>query len=205
MHLWSQPTSPTQANDLLAQVLKAYLVNARLNFAYSGYPFHQTINVTLAASDSLAAVGAAIAINNAASAVKCLDWVPAYAAGGPFMRLRCNHIPYPNSWSGTDSIWGPNLPDYTQEHLLDSNCQASFGIKSVNGGEALRRQLGLDQQTLENSTRLLVVEDLVDPTTALGADSWNPVTSRNHSRIMYIGQSSHTELFAMICFHENCR
>ena len=79
-------------------------------------------------------------------------------------------------------------------HLLDPFCQAAFGIDSIDGGAALQKALKLEDVTLSNTPRLLVVEGLVDPTTALGPIGWLPGGGRNHSRIMWVGQAAHGEV-----------
>ncbi|KAK5236605.1 hypothetical protein LTR47_002556 [Exophiala xenobiotica] len=198
LHLCSAPDSTNQTHDVLAAVLKAYLINAEENSWHNNYPLYATINATLAANTSLAAVGAAVSIYNAVEGQKCLNFDPGYANGGPFMWLRCTQIPYPQSWSAAGSIWGliaPIVdPTRNQTRLLDPYCQAAFGINSTGGGDGLQRQLGLDQDTLAATQRLLVTEGLLDPTTGLGPSSWYPGTSRNHSRIIYVGESAHTEV-----------
>ena len=114
------------------------------------------------------------------------------------MYIRCTELPYPQTWSTAQTIWGsipPVLdPAKHQTRLLDPYCQAAFGINSTTGGVALQRKLGLDADTLARTQRLLIAEGLVDPTTALGPKSWVPGSSRNHSRIIYIGQSAHAEI-----------
>ena len=181
--------------ELLYAILRSYSLNAQENYATSSYPFYQTINATLASSDSLSAVGAAMEIyNKAVGGTECLNWDPLHSAGGPFLWLRCTQIPFPNPYSTAETIFGPIQPDLTKAHILDPWCQASFGIDSIDGGEAWQRELAVDQHTLETSERLLIVDGLTDPITAFGANSWNPGSSRNHSRIMYVGQSAHTEV-----------
>lgn len=74
---------------------------------------------------------------------------------------------------------------------MDKFCQASFGFESVTGGIAYQRKLGLDRENLRNTKRLLLSMGEFDPVSSFGADSWNPGSSREHSRTLFIGQSAH--------------
>ncbi|KUJ13345.1 uncharacterized protein LY89DRAFT_672563 [Mollisia scopiformis] len=185
------------SSDLLTAILKTYASIVQGNYASTKYPFQQTLNATLAANISLSAISSAISISNTVNKAPCLDWNPSYSTSGTegraFTWLRCTQIPYPNPFSTAETIWGPILPDYTQAHLMDPYCQAAFNMSSIDGGAALQRKLGLDQYTLENTERLLMTEHLLDPIAAYGPLSWNPGSSRQRSRIMYIGQSAHAE------------
>ena len=179
-------------------MLKTYIINAQLNYPYNGYPLKATINATLTANSSLATLGEAVAIFNKHEGQKCLEFDPSYALTDPYMWLRCTEIPYPQSWSAADTIWGENGPvldaKKNQTRTLDPWCQAAFGISSIESGSALQRHLGLDQHSLENTERLLLTLGLDDPTAGLGPSSWFPSSSRNHSRIIYVPESAHIQV-----------
>jgi hypothetical protein len=81
----------------------------------------------------------------------------------------------------------------TQRYLLDSYCHATFGTDSIDGGVECQRKLGINQQTQEATTRLLVSQPLMDPTSALCPSSWKPGHNRTHSRIIYIDDSAQVE------------
>ena len=193
LHLCAKPNSTADADDVLFAVLQAYITSVQTDYPRNGYPFQKIINATLAAISPLSAIGAAVAIHNTVTSAKCLPWDFQSYLYGPFLYLRCTQIPFLSQYTAANSLWGPILPDYTQEHLLDPYCQASFGIKSIDGGEALQRKLGLDPYTLQNTPRLLIAQNMIDPTTSTGPDSWNPGPSRNDSRVMFNSHSSHVE------------
>lgn len=114
---------------------------------------------------------------------------------GPFWYIRNTQYPYPNPSSGADSIWGETVPSsQNTTHLLGPYCHAGFKVSSITGGAALQASLKLDDTTIANTDCTLVMEGLIDPTTALGPGSWLPGHVRNHSRIIYIGQSAYGEV-----------
>ena len=53
--------------------------------------------------------------------------------------------------------------------------------------------MGINQKTLETTPRLLVFIHLMDPTSALGLNSWNLGHERSHSRIIYINNAVQIE------------
>lgn len=123
---------------------------------------------------------------------KCVYPDPQYKNVDPFQYIRCTYYPYAGWFSSGETIWGPNLPDYKLKNLNDPYCQASFGFDAVNGGLAYQQELGLDQQSLENSTRLFVSMGMFDAISTQGPDSWNPGPSRDDSRVFFINQAAHT-------------
>lgn len=196
LQLCTQPNSTQDLNSVLLAILAGYTTIAQDDYAFFNYPFLQSINATTNATDPISAIGAAMALYNSVQAQECVRWDPPYTAKGPFWYLRCTQIPYANPSTHADSIFGEIIaePSVNATHYLDPYCQAGLGIDSIDGGTALQEELKLDDATLQNTERLLVVEGLIDPTTGLGPTSWLPGSSRNHSRIMWVGQSGHGEV-----------
>lgn len=197
LHLCTAPNATNQVDAIAWNIQFDYVRILQLNIAIEGYLLDQTINATLALNDSLAILGAAIQIYNAAQAQSCLDWADSpHPIVDPFLYIRCTYFPFPDPYSTADSIWGPNLPDYSEPHILDPYCKAVFNMSSVDGGLPLQRKLGVDLETLSETQRLLFTEGLTDPTTFF-EPKFNPGSSRNGSRVLYIDKAGHTaDIFA---------
>ena len=195
LRLCTAPKSPDEDTNLLTAIVTGYIVNAQNDFAVFKYPFTQTINASLAAPDPLSAIGAAMDLYNTVNQAKCVDWNSISRLKGPFNYIRCTQYPYPGAYSGASSIWGKVISKgFSMSHVRDWECQQAFNISSIAGGVALQKALKIDQATIVNTSRILITEGLTDPTTAVGPDSWLPSGDRNHSRIMWIGQSAHGEV-----------
>lgn len=193
LHLCSAPNSTVQSYDVLRRIADSYVRNVQYNVESYNYPFDRTINATLESNASMAIIGAAMQITIDWLDVPCLDWVPQYKTGDPFLYLRCTCVPTFDTFSAPRSIWGGLLPDYSQRHLLDPYCTKSFGFQSVDGGEPLTRRLGLDDSTLQATERLLMTEGLLDPVTYFGPRfAYRPGHTAEASRVLYIDRAGHT-------------
>ena len=81
---------------------------------------------------------------------------------------------------------------------MDAMCQSNIGINATTGGDAFLQSLNFTTAHIANTTRVLVVNGLADPVTALSPRlSVLPAHSRQHARVMYVGQSAHTETASM--------
>jgi hypothetical protein len=96
--------------------------------------------------------------------------------------------------SSAKSIFGEILPDYSAKGVQDPLCKASFGIQSAEGGHSLQERLKLDDVSLQNTKRLIVVQGLPDPGASLGPRSWHTGASRDTSRNMFVSDSTHAEM-----------
>lgn len=167
--------------------------NLQQNVLSNGYPFFKAINDTLAANDSMAVLAATINAYNSWHNQPCFAWDPNLKAVDPYNYLHCTYIPFPAGYTKPDSIWGSVPPHYSSKRDQDDACQAAFGINSTEGGLKYQREIGLDQATLENTTRLLFILGTMDPSSALGPDFHNPRHSLNHSRVLHVNQAAHAQ------------
>ncbi|KAK6385681.1 hypothetical protein LTS17_001252 [Exophiala oligosperma] len=199
LRLCEPPKTPDDETNLLQAVLGGYVNNLQYNFAVFQYPLQRTVNATLAAPDPFAAVGAAMGVYTNISYTTCVDWSSIKRLQGPFNYIRCTYLPYPGAYSRPESLWGHVTSKAWNESSAarDWECRQAFNVSSVTGGVAFQKSLKLDQDTLVDTSGLLVTEGLIDPTTALGPASWLPGRGRNHSRIMWVGQSGHGEVTRM--------
>lgn len=193
LHLCTPPNAMDQVDAIAWYIQYDYVRTLQQNIALLKYPFNRLVNATLPLNDSLAILGVAIEIYNELSGVSaCLDWAASpYPIVDPFLYMRCTYVPFPDPYSTADSIWGANLPDYSEAYLLDPYCKAIFNITSVNGGLALQRKLGIDPGMLRATERLLFTEGLLDPVTFF-EPKLEPSHSRNGSRVLYIDGAAHT-------------
>lgn len=191
LFLCSAPNATDQANAIVYQMMRAYIVTLQENSWIVGYPFNQVINVTLALNDSMAILDAALQIYAGTNQQQCTDWAtPQYPGVDPFLYIRHTYLPYPDGFTTPDSIWGPNLPNFQQEHLLDYACEPIFNRSWVDGGLPLQARLGIDQPTLEATERLLITLGTRDPA-AYFEPYFPPNHSRNGSRVWMVDQGSH--------------
>lgn len=136
-------------------------------------------------------------INNVANQANrsCVPSTINYVSKLPFTWLRCTYLPYIDVVSQEGSIFGAILPNSSYDRYFDPWCQASFQMNSVEGGTAFINRLGLDPATIENTSRILAPFGMTDPITALGPDSYNPGPTREHSRVLFVSQSSHGDVY----------
>ncbi|KAF2101770.1 hypothetical protein NA57DRAFT_73210 [Rhizodiscina lignyota] len=191
LNLCYGPNSTEQNYDLLNWIAGAYLQNLQYNLGIYDYPFYKTINATLETDNPMVMHGAAVKYFNEWNGVNCSDWLPNNTAVDPYGYMRCTYLPHFDQYAAPSSIWGPLLPDYTQKHLLDPMCTAAYGFQCVDGGEQFIRRIGLDTETVQSTDRLLLVENLMDPTTYIGMEFFYPGNQRNNSRVMLVDGSSH--------------
>lgn len=192
--LCSAPNATDQVDAIVYQMLMAYTVILQYNEWPKGYPFDQVINATLALNDSMAILNAALTSYNefSGSTQNCTDWTaPLYPGVDPFLYIRCTFFPYPDAFSLPDSIWGPNLPNFTQQHLLDEWCLPIFNITSADGGLPQQRMLGVDLPTIEATERILITAGTFDPAASF-EPRFLPNPNRNGSRVWYVDRASHT-------------
>lgn len=184
-------------DSVIQLVVNAYTSMTQFNYAKLDFPLYQTINATLAQNDSMAVLGAAINISLPVTGHvngngRCLDWERNLAAVDPFTYMVCTYFPSNGfMYSRPSSIFGAYLPDMTKKSVNSDVCQEAFGIEASVGGNDLRRKMGVDSHTLQNTPRLLLSEGLMDPVTYAGATPWLPGSDRNHSRVLYISEGVH--------------
>jgi hypothetical protein len=187
---------------VIYNVMATYIQTLQNSQSAYGKPFDRLINDTLAFSPQapyLALLNISVQTWNAISNAPCLDWKPHFDAIDPYIYLQCTYLPQIDGYTASNSIWGLNSPsiflDPTKgdKALLDPWRKAAFNMSSVQGGAAYQASLGLDQTTLQKTSRLLLTGGLFDPVTAAGTPPWYPGQhSMDDSRVYLVQGGAHT-------------
>lgn len=201
-NLCTIPKTQADADTVVYQLMAAYIQNLQDNQPAYGFPFQTLMNATLALpanASYLDVLNVTIQAFSPRSGLPCFDWDQHFAAGGPYQYLQCIYLPQVNGYTSNSSIWGlisPYLfldPSKGDKSLLDPWCRQAFNISSVQGGSEYQKSLGLDQQTLQSTSRLILTGGLLDPVTAAGTPPWYPGQhSIEDSRVYLYSGGAHT-------------
>lgn len=196
------PTSQKDGDYLAYTLMESYVENLQYDFPAYGNPFQQLLNSTLSLPQDasyLEILNVTTQIQNTYRPSPCLDWDPHFDAVSSYQYLQCKYLPQLNGYTANSSIWGLNSPSLFLDasngdtNLLDPWCKAAFNISSVQGGPAYQQQLGLDLNTLQNTSRLLLTAGLLDPVTAAGTPPWYPGQhTMEDSRVYMVQGGAHT-------------
>jgi hypothetical protein len=152
--------------------MEQYTENLQNDLSAFGNPFQRLINATLSLPQDasyLEVLNVTNKIHNTFQPVTCVDWDPYYEAVDPYQYLHCTYLPQLNGYTANSSIWGLNSPSLFlnssngDQFLLGPWCKAAFNISSVQGGPAYQASLGLDTNTPQKTSRLLLTGGLLDP------------------------------------------
>ena len=184
------------------KLMQQYLENLQNDISAFGNPFQRLINATLALPQNgsyLEVLNVTNDIHNTIQPVTCVDWDPHYEAVDPYQYLQCIYLPQLNGYTANSSIWGLNSPSLFlnasngDQSLLDPWCKAAFNISSVQGGPAYQVSLGLDTDTLQKTSRLLLTGGLLDPVTSAGTPPWyTGQRTMEDSRVYLVQGGGHT-------------
>jgi hypothetical protein len=182
--------------------MEQYTENLQNDLSAFENPFQRLINATLSLPQDASYVevlNVTNKIHNAFQPVTCVDWDPHYEAVNPYQYLQCTYFPQMNGYTANSSIWGLNSPSLFlnssngDQFLLDPWCKAAFNISSVQGGPAYQASLGLDTNTLQKTSRLLLTGGLLDPVTSAGTPPWYAgQPTMEDSRVYLVQGAGHT-------------
>ena len=182
--------------------MAAYIQNLQDDQPAYGFPFQALMNATLALppdASYLNILNVTVEAFNPRSGLTCFDWDQHFDAGGPYQYLQCVYLPQVNGYTSNSSIWGLNSPilfldrSKGDKNLLDPWCRQAFNMSSVQGGSAYQASLGLDEQTLKSTSRLLLTDGLLDPVAAAGTPPWYPGQhNMEDSRVYLYSGGAHT-------------
>lgn len=117
----------------------------------------------------------------------------------PYQYLQCIYLPQLNGYTANSTIWGFNSPSLflnssnDDKYLLDPWCKAAFNISSVEGGPTYQASIGLDTDTLQKTSRLLLTGGLLDLVTFAGTPLWYGTQSTmQDSRVYLVQGAGHT-------------
>jgi hypothetical protein len=182
--------------------MEQYTENLQNDLSAFGNPFQRLINATLSLPQNasyLEVLNVTNEIHNTFQQAICVDWDPHYETINPYQYLQCTYFPQMNGYTANSSIWGLNSPSLFlnssngDQSLLDPWCKAAFNISSVQGGPAYQASLGLDTNTLQKTSRLLLTGGLLDPVTSAGTPPWYPgQPTMEDSRVYLVQGAGHT-------------
>lgn len=192
----------TSVSTLYEALLLHYGVIAKFNLGIPAvypfpYPLDMIVNKTLAANTTGAVLRAPLEVFLNSSSTECLDWQSPQiatsvfgAAGQSWWVIQCHYFFVPGKAIPEDDM----LPTQNTEGRLDCTLDPEWWGSNYNhSAEWFKDHYGLSAENLDKVKRLLIINGQYDPGSAASLPGLTLSSSRNHSRVLNVGQSGHTE------------